>query len=196
LLLFINTAIFANITLDKKNQNIEILHVEYFEDKSNSLSLAEIQKQNFLESTGVVSFGFSESTFWFKIPINSTKKSNLFQWWFSVNYPLLYEVDLYKCDENLKVISIEKSGKMRPFKDRSLKNRNFIFDINPKVDKVLYLRVLTQSSMQVPMRIQTTQALVSQEQISLVLSGVYYGMFVLIFFYNFICYFIYNSSFL
>jgi len=186
LLLLLVTTSCASISLDAKHQYIDIIDVKYYEDVTNSLSLQEIQKQTFLQDRGVASFGFTDSAYWIKISINPTTKSMSYKWWLNIKYPLLYEIDLYTCDKNDKLLSLKKSGKMRPFESRKIKDRNFLFEIDTNIDQILYLRILTQSSMQIPMSIQTSESLIVDSQYSMLFTGIYYGVFALIFFYNFI----------
>lgn len=193
-LLLFNTLSYAELILNDNNQNIELLGLSYFEDKQGKLSLEEIQTQNFLTyKQKVMGFGFTSSVYWIKFSTSVEDKDSLHKWWLNVSYPLLNKIDLYICDENDKLLELKKSGKTRPFKDRELKDRNFLFEINAAFKQNLYLRVETQSSMQIPLAIQSTENLFEMNQISLILSGIYYGLFILIFIYNFIS-FVYTRS--
>lgn len=175
----------ADTFLESKNQNIELLGVPFYEDRSNSLSLEEVQEKKFLSNEGqVASFGFTKSRYWFKIIIYPKENASLNNWWLNIAYPLLDELNLYICDENNKFISLKKSGKARPFDEREAESRYFLFRLDSSKKQILYLSVNTQSSMQVPMSIQSSQSLISTDQYLLVLAGLYYGIFVLIFFYN------------
>jgi len=195
LLLFLfNGVTFADVLLENENQNIELLGIPFYEDKSGKLTLEEVQKKNFTKhEQQTASFGFTSSVYWFKIPVDVKKDARGFKWWLNVSYPLLDEVDLYTCDKNDTLISLKKSGKARPFSERELKDRTFNFQIDPTKEQVLYLRVNTQSSMQVPIHIQSSESLISDRQHLLILSGIYYGLFILIFFYNLVS-FIYTRS--
>ncbi len=193
-LVLFSTLSYAEYVLEEKNQNIELLGLSYFEDKEGTLSLEEVQKQDFLvHDDNVMGFGFTSSVYWIKFSTSLQDKSSLEQWWLNVSYPLLNKLDLYICDENDKLLELKKSGKARPFKDREVKDRNFLFQINSAAKQNLYLRVQTQSSMQIPLSIQSTQNLFETSQMALILSGIYYGLFILIFIYNFIS-FVYTRS--
>ncbi len=186
LFLFIfNTFLTAEVVLSSKNQDIELHNLAYYEDKTAALRFQDIKTKEFsLAKTKVASFGFTSSAYWFKVIINTKEDAKLYKWWLSVSYPLLDKIDLYTCDRNSKLISIRKSGKLRPFSERELNDRNYIFQINPQESQVLYIRVKTDSSMQVPMNIMSSEKLFYESRNSWVISGIYYGIFLLIFFYN------------
>lgn len=175
----------ANFIIESQNQNIELLGVPFYEDKSNTLGLKEVQLKEFrVIEDSIASFGFTKSAYWFKIPITPKEDAVQHKWWLDVAYPLLDKLDLYICDKDNTLIALKQSGKVRPFSEREAKDRNFLFELDMRKEQVLYLRVSTQSSMQVPMSIQSAQSLFTSEQYLLVLSGIYYGIFVIIFFYN------------
>lgn len=177
----------AEVIIESENQNIELLGVPFYEDKTNSVSLEEVQLKEFTTlKDSIASFGFSSSAYWFKITLMPDESALLNKWWLNVSYPLLDKLDLYICDKNKALIGVKKSGKARPFSEREAKDRNFLFELDMSKETILYLRVSAQSSMQVPMSIQTSESLFTQSQYLLLFSGVYYGIFILIFFYNLI----------
>jgi len=194
LLLLFSSSLMAEVIIDSTDQNIELLGVPFYEDESTALSLEEIQNKSFsVHKDTMASFGFTSSAYWFKISLEPTENASLHTWWLDVSYPLLDKLDLYICDENDTLIKVKKSGKARPFSEREAKDRHFLFKLDMDEKQILYLRVETQSSMQVPIYIQSSESLFSSEQYILVLSGLYYGIFVLIFFYNLIS-FIYTRT--
>ncbi len=177
----------AEVIIESENQNIELLGVPFYEDKTNSVSLEEVQLKEFTTvKDSMASFGFSSSAYWFKITLKPQESALLNKWWLNVSYPLLDKLDLYICDKNRALLAVKKSGKARPFSEREAKDRNFLFELDMSKETILYLRVSAQSSMQVPMNIQTSESLFTQSQYLILLSGIYYGFFILIFFYNLI----------
>ena len=177
----------AQVVIESGHQNIELLGVPFYEDTTNSLSLEEVQGKEFTRvEESVASFGFTTSSYWFKIMITSKDDALAHKWWLDVAYPLLDKIDLYICDEDNTLVNLKKSGKSRPYSEREVEDRHFLFQLDVTKNKILYLRVDTQSSMQVPLSIQSSESLFSSEQYTLVLSGIYYGIFILIFFYNLI----------
>lgn len=194
LLFLFNGVTSADVILESKNQNIELLGVPFLEDKEGRLTLKEAQNKQFsVQEEKIASFGFTSSVYWFKISLTSRENARAYKWWLDIGYPLLDEIDLYICDDKDELIVHKKSGKARPFSERELNDRHFIFQIDTLEKQTLYLRVKTQSSMQVPMSILSSEELFVDMQYLLILSGVYYGIFILIFFYNLVS-FIYTRS--
>ena len=192
-ILFAGT-LFADVLLESKHQNIELLGMPFYEDKGGELSLQEVQEKEFSShEMKTASFGFTSSVYWFRIPVQAKEDANLFKWWLNISYPMLDKIDLYVCDEKENLIALKRSGKLRPFKERELKDRNFLFELDPTEEQILYLRVETQSSMKIPMHIQTSEGLFLDTRHLLIFSGIYYGLFILIFVYNLIS-FLYKRS--
>lgn len=193
-LFLLTVSVFSDVVLESENQNIELLGVPYLEDKEGRLALKEVQGKQFsVQDNKIASFGFTSSVYWFKVPLASRESAGAYKWWLDVGYPLLDEIDLYICDDKGELLVHKKSGKARPFSERELNDRHFIFQIDTLEKQTLYLRVKTQSSMQVPMSILSSEELFIDMQYLLILSGIYYGIFILIFFYNLVS-FIYTRS--
>jgi len=187
LLLLFALPLTAEYIIDGANEKLELLGVPFYEDSSAEMELKEVQTKSFTKKKdSIASFGFTTSSYWFKVVLEPKDIVSTDTWWLNVSYPLLDQVDLYICDENDLFIEMRKSGKERPFSTREAKDRNFLFELDMTKRQILYLHVSTQSSMQIPMSIQTSKSLFTSEQYLLVLSGVYYGIFILIFFYNLI----------
>jgi len=192
--LLFSSVVHAEFILSSKQQNVDLTYLSYFEDISAQLSFEEIKDKRFLSAkTKVASFGFTSSVYWFKVSLKTNEDARLYKWWLSVSYPLLDQVDVYTCDENNNFLSLRKGGKLRPFSERELSDRNFLFQLNPKINQNLYIRVQTDSAIQVPLQVLSSEELFKESQFSWMISGVYYGIFLLIFFYNIIA-FIYTPT--
>lgn len=193
LLLFIS-AYHADVTIDGTIQHLPITELEYYEDKEAGLDLKQIQSQTFTPlKSKVASFGFTDAAYWYRFSFSSTEQAKAFHWWLNVAYPLLDELDLYICDKQGQLLSHRSSGRLHPFENREVADVNFLFKLDLQTTQQLYLRVHTQSTMQVPLRIQTTEDILEKQQFTLLISGIYYGFFLLIFFYNLVS-FIYTRD--
>ncbi len=177
--------LFCSVLTANATHSIELVNVPYYEDGTSSLGFEAIKAKTFKKNESrVASFGFTQSVYWFKVDLDDVDTPDGHNWWFQVSYPLLDEIDLYVCDTQGNLLEHKQSGKRRPFTQREIPNRNFLFSIKGNQEPLLYLRVKTQSSMQVPMGIQSSESLFINEEYLLALSGVYYGIFIVIFFYN------------
>lgn len=166
-------------------------HIEYYEDKEGLLSFDEVRTRPFLYlHQAVPSFGFTSSVYWFKVRVIPSKNSKEEHWWLSVTYPLLDHVQFFQVDEDGKWRSSQQSGEEEAFGYRELEDRHFHFRVGIQERPVtLYLRVTTNGSMQVPMVLHTSEDIIETIQVPLLLTGLYYGVFIIIFLYNLILYF-------
>ncbi len=163
----------------------ELTGVPFYEDEGASLRFEEVVAKKFSPNEKkVASFGFTSSAYWFKVELEALENAGDNRWWLQVAYPLLDEIDLYICDLNSSLLDVKYGGKLRAFSQRDLKDKNFLFSLDRETKQILYLRVKTQSSMQVPLSIQSSEGLLVNEHYLYVLSGLYYGIVLIIFFYN------------
>lgn len=140
--------------------------------------------------------GFTNSTYWLKFTIKDQTLDNLTQTWkLETTYPLLDYIDIYIVDEQDQVKHIQM-GDTYPFDQRDVDHRNFIttLALNDAETQKIFVRVNTSSSMQIPMFIWHSDYFFearSGEQYGL---GLYYGMMLVMFFYNFFLWFSIRDS--
>jgi signal transduction histidine kinase/CheY-like chemotaxis protein len=167
----------------------------YLEDITGEYSLSDIVKldeSNFeLLSEEILNKGFTSSTYWLMFSLlDKTINKKTQSWKLETTYPLLDHLDIYIVDKNKNIEHI-KLGDIYPYNQRPIDHRNFIVPIslydNEKKD--IYVRISTSSSMQVPIFIWHPDYFFeahSTEQYGL---GLYYGMMLVMFFYNFFLWF-------
>jgi len=170
-------------------------HAYYLEDISGEYSLfdiVELDPSNFqLLTEESLNKGFTHSTYWLKFTIvDQTIDKKTQSWKLENTYPLLDYYDIYIVDDNKNIEHI-KMGDTYLYNQRPVDHRNFIASItlqdNEKND--IYVRVSTSSSMQIPIFIWHPDYFFearSGEQYGL---GLYYGMMLVMFFYNFFLWF-------
>jgi signal transduction histidine kinase/CheY-like chemotaxis protein len=180
------------IILDHETQQVALGNYAYYlEDINGNYSLydiVELDNSNFeLLTEESLNKGFTYSTYWLKFSIVDRTLDNKTQSWkLETTYPLLDYLDIYIVDENKNIEHI-KMGDTYLYNQRPVDHRNFIAPIslhdNEKND--IYVRVTTSSSMQIPIFIWHPDFFFearSGEQYGL---GLYYGMMLVMFFYNF-----------
>ncbi len=172
---------------DNTSSSIESA-IEYLEDPNGNLSLKEVQKSSFTPyaKERSINFGFTDSAYWFKINLKNLTPVDDIHWWLKIDYPLLELIDLYLMDSNGRLIKHKRTGTSQPFTSREVALNHFIIEIpmQHKSDATLWIRVKTQSSMQLPMTIMDTKTLLEDVETNHFLVGIYYGIFIIIFFYN------------
>jgi signal transduction histidine kinase len=187
---FSTSFLFANkiLLIDDNQSSFNIGRTtSYYIDKDNLL-LSDIQKKSFIPlKVEIPNFGFLEPTYWFKVDYKLDNIKKYKEWWLNIDYPLLDFIDVFVVQKDTgKPIMHKRSGKLLPLSYREYKESDFLFSLPSDIGKIytLYIRVQTTSSMQVPMKIVNIKYLVEDNQTSKILRGIYYGIFLILMFYN------------
>lgn len=162
-------------------------HLYYFEDVNGSVPFSDVSKQPFsLSKQESANFGFTESVYWFRIDLARDIQAAQKRWWLMVAYPLLEHVDVYLSDKEGNLISHSQVGLAVPFGARELPLREFVTELSLRgsSETTLYVRVQTQSSMQVPLSIHSSESLFHDIEENNFALGIYYGLFLIIMVYN------------
>jgi len=199
LLLFLNLQAEYVVELKDMKESYSIgKGVLYLEDKDSSFhisDLSEIDKKFIALEEDELSFGFTSSTYWFKIPIEPYVQKNTCpkQWWLDIDYALLDNITVYqKIEDELNLLS--QTGNEMAFSSREVNWRSYSVILDTSKPSTLYVRVQTQSSMQVPIKIYSSSELVSVKQGHLLFYGFFYGVLVLIIFYNIFLFLVWNDK--
>lgn len=178
-----------NIIFNNENDLLNIGgYVEIYEDKTNNLSFEEVISKEFTPSKSPVpNLGISKSNFWIKIPItNKTENEHLI---LELSLAIIDYVELYYYDDNqIKTI---KTGDAYPFNKREYKDPHYLFDLNiPKGEtQTYYLNVKSNEALQLPLKVGTIINFYDQIKNRDLLSGIYFGIMLVMIFYNLFIYF-------
>ena len=126
------------------------------------------------------SFGFSDAVYWVRFVINRPVLPE--HWILEVPFAPLDEIDLYR--ETVSGIEhVGTGGDMRPFHDRDLPHRHSTFVIEPEqaAGTTWYLRVHSQGSVQLPLRLWTAHDFFESVSNGSLAYGAYYGAMMLLF---------------
>lgn len=192
LMLLSYQSLFAMTTIDNDTVSIPLVKDLYFlEDPSGTMDVDKALNANYSKlAEGSPNFGFTASAYWFKTSVRFDASEESGPWWLSVGYPLLDHIDLYIIDESNGHRVRTSGGDLLPKEKLEYAQRYFDFRLpfSEKATYTLLLRVQTQGSLQVPMSINSNNVLLSDQQIKWVFTGLYYGIFLIIFFYNLVLY--------
>lgn len=162
----------------------------FIEDKNKSLDInAVIAEQNWsLSSKETGNFGFSTSRYWIKIPIASEVQG---RWLFELDYPLLDIVDIYWV-ENGEVVYSNFTGDNRPFAQRPLPFRQFVFarNLQPGETATLYYALETEGTFQITLNAYDESHFERRNILSAMVYGGFYGVFIVMAIYNLLVFFI------
>jgi adenylate cyclase len=167
--------------------------IAYLIDKTNSLDITAVDALSEASFTpanvDVMSFGFNDSTYWIRLPVQNPAMSPV-EWFLEVSYPMLDDLVLYE-----PIFSSESSnhayreriqGDMRNFQERDVDYRNFIFHLREEANstKIYYIRIKSTSSIEVPMRAWSNIGLSEKINREQLIIGAYIGMMVIMAGYN------------
>lgn len=162
--------------------------ISYLEDVHGNLTLDQIGCETFTPYTKEksVNFGFTKSVYWFRIDLHNLSFREDTHWWMKIDYPLLESVDMYLLDQEGTLIKHQKMGSSEPFVSRDIGTHSFIAELPLKTtsDATLLVRVKTQSSMQLPLSIFSSERLIENIEKNNFFVGIYYGIFFIVFLYN------------
>lgn len=182
------------------------------EDVSGTLTFAEVltpeQQARFRPAAGKAApthFGVTTSAYWLRMQVGSAvalpPRTPLVahnMWLFEVGFPLLDEVDFLELKADGTVTEI-RTGDMRPFSQRPLPHRNFVFplQLNPGQERTVYLRVRSTSTVSIPVTLWKPSAFWVHDNLRYALVSLYFGVLLGLFLYNlFIFLFTRESRFL
>ena len=169
-----------------------ISYIEDKEDRVGTYDLALVSTlagEQWLHNGGKpVNFGYSKSSFWFKQTlVNSSNKPK--RKLLEIGYSVLDYVDVYVVRANGEAESYHLGDKLN-FNQRIIQNRHFLvplnFEENESLD--LYLRVKTNSSVQLPLSLWEPDEFYRVDQIRMIFHGVYFGIALVMIIYNLFVY--------
>ena len=169
-------------------------NVEYIRSADSRLRPAEVIASSHdntwqkLSDKGL-SFGYTSDEFWFKITLanptpNSIKK------YFEIGSTTVDYLDFFVVQEG-KIKETIQTGDHRPFLNRPLKTRSFVFpiDVPQKGQVTLYFRIHSQSSIYAPLKIWAPNTFREFEERVQIFIALSLGCMILIIGYNLFIYF-------
>ncbi|MEM9672343.1 MAG: 7TM diverse intracellular signaling domain-containing protein [Bacteroidota bacterium] len=173
-----------------ENLTYPVLKVAYLSDSSHSLDIQQVASpsysRNFIDAPSqTLNFGFSSSTYWIRVSL--TRADNIPElWYLAVGYPSLDTVQFYTSGQN-NHWDLQQAG------DKLLKNQSeiryrkplFQFSLPDTTQHVYYLKIRTQGTVQVPLKLYAQDELLPRLVQSELIEGLFYGAMLLMVLYNF-----------
>jgi diguanylate cyclase len=135
-----------------------------------------------------ISFGYSEKIYWFRFRMgNGTDAPRPL--YLEIAYPVLDHIEFYML-EGESLVESHLLGDKQPFNERLIHHRNFLIPLTlpPGESRMVYMRVDTTSSMQVPLVLWERDAFFVAEQSRTMFEGIYYGIVLVMILYNLFVY--------
>ncbi|WMJ71923.1 7TM diverse intracellular signaling domain-containing protein [Cytophagaceae bacterium ABcell3] len=165
-------------------------HLYILEDKAGSLGIEDVVSSgDFIRSKkNVPNLGVSNSVFWIKFKVhNQSEIENLV---LEIGYPLLDQIHFYSITEEGKY-DIIKAGEYLPFGSRKYNYQTFLFDLKiPHGEtREYYMQVSSGKQILLPAVIGSYQAIAESHILRDILSGIYFGIILVMMLYNLFIYF-------
>ncbi len=170
-------------------------HLEYFEDASNDLSIAEVQSEK-LEpmfrpsQVETPNFGHTRSSVWVRVKLKNASQRQ--DWILEVRAQRIETMDIYLLGEGFEQKDHQQDGVYFPFSTRALPARhaNFRLHLPPGAETTLFMRAKAAGSMSLPLVLWQPEAFVKTGYREQLVMGIYYGTIVAIFLVNLIAFFV------
>lgn len=169
-------------------------YLDYFEDPAHSETIDSLLAkpsafQWHPNASDIPNMGYTSSTFWFRLKVDNdtqTASDHLIE----IGYPMLNKIEYYLVAEG-KLKAHLFSGSHHPYHERTVAHRNFVFelDLEPGKQAEIYLKVRSESSIQVPIVMARTLPYFEQDQMELINKTLYYGMMLVMVLYNLFLFF-------
>ncbi len=138
-------------------------------------------------SEPVVNLGFNTDAIWLRLDIPKDLRGDRFL--LEIGYPMLDQLDLYFVHRN-EIIRQINTGDQRSFWQRPVWHRNYLTDV-PELATgrlQLYMRVQSEGSVEIPIRIWSRDAFWNVEQGTLLIKGAFAGVLLVMILYNIFVY--------
>ena len=171
---------------------------EYFavlEDSSAALTLQDVTRPEFADrfksgqsATEALGFSYTQSAIWLRLHLKNTSDQSL-ERVLEITYALLAKVDFYLPGE--KGFERIEAGYSRPVSARAHTSRFIALPlvVPAGADQLLYLRIQTPNSLNIPARLWSMEAFHSHQAGDYALQALYFGMVLAIAFYNLMLFF-------
>lgn len=167
-------------------------YFEYLEDPGAAWTLKDVMEPARADdfrpptnpSSEAIGFSYTRSAVWLRLPLTNPGNQPL-QRLLEINYTLLAHIDFYAPDAQ-GVYQVTQTGYARPYTNRPIPGRFFLLPVTlpPQSQQMVYLRVETPNSLNIPARMWEPQALQTHQHADYALQALYFGIVLAISFYN------------
>src|SRR5699024_10736380 len=202
-MMFCSSFLFAQSVFAEDDSNVLILHdditrvdlYDYFlllsdnEEKHSIKDIVSLTRDHDFISPDEFAKkpGFFPIAKWLKVEVENRAERT--EWLLEFAFPLIYEIHMYAEDET----GIEKhitSGAMKPFLEREINHRHFVFnlDIEQGERKTLYILLKGGADLHPPINIWDKDAFLERIPNEHLFQGLFYGMIMVMIIYNLFIY--------
>ncbi|MEB0261221.1 MULTISPECIES: 7TM diverse intracellular signaling domain-containing protein [unclassified Mucilaginibacter] len=193
--IFTISKVYAQVAFDGKNDMLTIgKKIEYYIDSSSNKNVQFLQQQKqFIRSkSNVPDFGLLKVPIWLKVSV--TNNSNTPEILIEFGQSFLQSIDFYSWEDGR--LTVSKSGELYPFSSRTIKYHQFIYALHiPRgATATYYFRIVSNHAMQLPVFLGNKDHVEENNLTKNILFGVFFGIIIVMFFYNLFIYFVVKDS--
>ncbi|BDD06725.1 7TM diverse intracellular signaling domain-containing protein [Aureibacter tunicatorum] len=185
----IATSFAQTIVLDQNfaKENFNLSKVSYLESDADTLKISDVEKL-FSEGKFKVNHSSYLSTikantvYWIRIPVHILTESK--EWILQFNDPSIEHIEAY-LPRSYGGFNYEVAGTKYPFQNRSIKHRNFSYNIQHTNDQqVYYFKIIPEHNIDLRISIKSINELIRVSTIEYFSFGLFYGFILLFSIYN------------
>jgi len=137
-----------------------------------------------------VSFGILDTDIWFKVKLKNGIPDKEENWIVELAYEHYDTLEFYHRDNHGK-FKMVLTGDRTPFNTREIYYKNFAFpvDLKDTTEQTLFFHIKGEGSLQFPLYIQNPHAFYASQEKRNLTYGIFYGILVIMLFYNIFIYF-------
>ncbi|UZE95378.1 7TM diverse intracellular signaling domain-containing protein [Alkalimarinus alittae] len=171
--------------------------VLFLKDSEGHLTIDEIMQGTvddkfFQVDNNHANFGFDKSVYWIKFSVQYRSKKSVLpkDWWLEFEYQMLDRVDAYIVSSDGSIIK-RQSGDLRRFENNPFDFPHALFHVPllPQETKTVYIRVDSDSSIQLGLNVWSTKGLIDHISEERLHQGIFIGIMLIMLFYNLFVYF-------
>ncbi|MDI9245833.1 EAL domain-containing protein [Marinobacter sp. CHS3-4] len=173
------------LEIDPLKSEIEIVRgYQYLVEGNPSWSIDQVRNLSgsgrWQDLEGPPNFGYRSDAIWYRLEIDLNRSGQI-QRFFEVTYPLLDHLELYHFAGNQKVFE-SFAGDRLPHENRPIDVRTFVFPLllDDQRQHVLYLRVQTSGSHQLPAMLWEPDAFYRANEKDMMWRAMFYGMLLIL----------------
>lgn len=155
-------------------------------DSTNSLTIHNVQESRFTPNRGTLKFGYTKHNIWLRVTLKNSSPTTT--WYLEIPAPFLEYVDFYQQDS--AGWGQLQSGYYRPQSVRKVPHTGHVFPLEFKADSTAtaYILISGTSPKTFPLFVISKEAFHNQVRLQDVGYGMFFGILIIMFFYNMIIY--------
>ncbi len=167
--------------------------IVYIEDEGDHYSFEDILNHKYTDplqqqAGSNFNIGISDSTYWFFFKLNHFSAANKrpLERLIEIPYPPLDRIDFYSYNYQTKEMRRFTSGDNLYFRERPIEHNNHVFPVllEHNQEAFIAIRVKSKGSLRIPIKIWNPTAFHAHSQTTTMFMGMYFGIMLLMFFYN------------